>query len=150
MLEASGIGKGTTVNVCELVAEPSGVVTETAPVVPFPVRAVICVAVFEIIDVTGVPPIVTDVAPDNTNPLIVISDPSHPEVGVKSVIKGVVGGQEAVKVYAPYPPATELDTRILYFTPAVAEKVTEDAFEQLSSLPATHDNAEQVPENTLR
>ena len=44
-------------------AAPNAVITATVPLVPFPIVAIICVAVFEVI-VAAVPPIVIDVAPN--------------------------------------------------------------------------------------
>ena len=82
-------GQGLTVNVAALVVVPiPTIVMETVPVVPDPITATICVPVFDVIDVTGVPPIVifAAVAPVKSVPFIVIEDPTQPLAAPKLVI----------------------------------------------------------------
>lgn len=67
---------------------PPGVVTETAPVVPLPITAVIVVTFTTVKDVDGVPPKLTAVAPVKLVPVIVIMDPVPPVTGVKELIEG--------------------------------------------------------------
>ena len=73
-----------------LLAVPFELITEITPEVPLPTTAVICVAVFEVMEETGVPPIVTEVAPDKLVPLIVIEEPAQPLAVPKLVIAGAV------------------------------------------------------------
>jgi hypothetical protein len=67
---------------------PPEVVTDTVPVEPDPIVAIICVAVFVVIAETAVPPIVTLVAPERLVPLIVMEEPTHPFVAPNELITG--------------------------------------------------------------
>lgn len=80
--------------VSALVAVPAPVVTETVPVVPEPITAIKTVPVFEVIELTAVPPIVTlaAVAPVRFVPFIVIELPAQPLIVLRLVI---VGGAKA-------------------------------------------------------
>jgi len=93
-----GVGGESNVKFEPLVAVPPVRDTETAPVVPPPVTATICVAFTEVIDATAVPPIVTlaAVAPVKFVPLIVIVAPGQPFEGEKELM---VGGGGGVKLY---------------------------------------------------
>ena len=64
-------------------AVPFELVTATTPVPELPTTATICVAVLEVMDATGTPPIVTAVAPAKLTPLIVIVEPGQPLDGEK-------------------------------------------------------------------
>jgi hypothetical protein len=78
------------VKLLELVPVPYEVVTETVPVVPDPTTTVIEAPLFEVIDVTAVPPILTlaAVAPVRLVPLMVNVDPTQPLEGLIEVIVG--------------------------------------------------------------
>ncbi len=90
-------GLVNTVKGVELVTVPPVVVTVTAPVMPFPITATNVVPLFEEIELTANPPILTfaAVAPVRFVPFIVMLLPSHPDVAPKLVI---VGGGTTVKV----------------------------------------------------
>ncbi|OAZ03530.1 hypothetical protein FLB_23190 [Flavobacterium succinicans] len=87
------VGAGFTVKTLALVAVPLALVTVTNPVVPDPTTATICVEEIEVIEATGVPPILTfaAVAPVNLVPFIVIVDPIQPFVELKLVMVGGTG-----------------------------------------------------------
>jgi hypothetical protein len=91
-------GKGFTVKVPILVAVPPAVVTLTVPVVPTPITATSVVPLFEVIEETGVPPILrlAAVAPIKFVPVIVIFEPTHPLEGLMLVIVG--GGGEKTHI----------------------------------------------------
>ena len=69
---------------------PPGVVTDTVPEVPLPNTTIICVPLFEVIELTGVPPTVTlaAVAPVKFVPLIVSDVPAQPDNEPKLLIVG--------------------------------------------------------------
>jgi hypothetical protein len=85
-LKSVMVGAGAKVNPV-LVAVPPAVVTETVPLAPLPIVAVICVLVLETI-VTAVPPNVTAVAPVRFVPVIVTVLPCPAMVGANDVIAG--------------------------------------------------------------
>jgi len=68
---------------------PTGVVTLTAPVVPVPTTAVICVAELTVKLVAAVPPKLTALALVKPVPVIVTEVPVPAVVGVNEVIVGV-------------------------------------------------------------
>jgi hypothetical protein len=81
---------------------PPGVVTLTAPVVPVPTTAVICVAELTVKLVAAVPPKLTALALVKPVPVIVTEVPVPPVVGVNEVIVGAAA--EYVKpVRVPVP-----------------------------------------------
>ena len=88
---AATVGDALTVKVDELVPVPHPLLTLTVPVVPLPITATRVVPLFEVIEVTGVPPICTlaAVAPSRLVPVIVIVVvPAQPLLGVNEVIVG--------------------------------------------------------------
>ena len=78
-----------TVKFDALEVVPFELVTATTPVPELPTTAVICVAVFVVMDATGTPPIVTAVAPDKLTPLIVMVEPGQPLEGEMLVMLNV-------------------------------------------------------------
>jgi hypothetical protein len=71
-------------------AEPVGVPTNTLPVAPVPIVAVITASETTVKDAAGEPPKVTDVAPDRLAPLMVIKVPAAAVLGEKE--ERVTGG----------------------------------------------------------
>ena len=65
------IGEGLTVTICVPVIVAPFLTTETNPVVPFPAKPSICVGDTTVNAVTGVPPMLTEVAPVKLVPVIV-------------------------------------------------------------------------------
>ena len=86
-------GNALTVKVFVLVAVPALFVTDTVPVVPEPITAIRTVPELDVIEETGVPPMVTPeaVTPDRLVPLIVIEVPTQPLSEPKLVIVGNAG-----------------------------------------------------------
>ena len=103
-------------------AAPNAVTTATVPLVPFPIVAIICVAVFEVI-VAAVPPIVTDVAPNKLLPFIVIELPTQPtelevvNVGHKTVTRPSAPDPELAPPSPRPPPPPPGTTPFNPFTP---------------------------------
>jgi hypothetical protein len=88
---------------------PFGVVTVTGPVLrPVPATTTSCVAVDEVTDLTGTPPIVMLVKPVKFVPLIVTVVPELPLVGVKLVIVGAFTGATKVNPDTSVPVPAEV------------------------------------------
>jgi len=89
-----------TVKLAALVADPLGVVTETAPdFVPPGTVAVTCVSLTTV-NAAALPLNATDVVAPRFVPLIVTSVPTGPLVGVKPVMVGAAAGGDASTVNA--------------------------------------------------
>ncbi len=66
------------------------VATRTSPVEPEPTTAVICVEETTVNELAAVPPKLTCVIPERFVPVIVITSPEVPVVGLKEVMLGAV------------------------------------------------------------
>ena len=90
----AGTAGESNVKFVALLPVPPVRVTETAPVLPPPVTATICVAVIDVIEDTATPPICTlaAVAPVKPVPSMVMVAPGQPEDGLNEVTVGAGGG----------------------------------------------------------
>ena len=71
----------------------TGVVTDTFPEAPEATIAVMLVAEFIVNELASTSPKLTAVAPVKLTPVTFIAEPTPPEVGIKLLIIGVLGGK---------------------------------------------------------
>ena len=81
------VGKGIKVKPLRL-AVPPGVITETFPLFPFPTIAFILEALVTVNEEAATPPNITELAPVNSEPVIVTVVPAGAAAGLKEVITG--------------------------------------------------------------
>jgi hypothetical protein len=147
VIVGSGIGKVVTVKSAELVAVPSGVVTDILPVVaPAGTVAFTDVAVISVIvlTATAVPLNLIEVIPPKFVPLIVTTVPTIPLAGVKELKVGDVGALTIKLVILVAVPSD--DVAVIFPVVAPTGTVT---FNDVSVRPVTEFIATAVPLNFI-
>jgi hypothetical protein len=103
-------------------AEPPALLTNTSPLAPLATTAVMVLALTKLNDVTSTAPMLTELIPEKSLPLIVIVWPVVPEVGVKLLITGAGGIKlKPAKLLVPPGVVTETDPEEPF--PTTAEMV---------------------------
>ena len=107
----SAEGSGLMINAEAEMAKPEGVLTRTEPLPPLPAVAVICVAEFTVKELTGVPPMLTAVAPVKLAPVMVSTALSgQPDVGEKEKMAGAAADKKVKPALLPVPAGLVTDT----------------------------------------
>ena len=108
---SSAEGSTFMVKAAAEMAIPEDVLTSTGPLLPLPAVAVICVAEFTVKELTGVPPMLTAVAPVKLAPVMVSTAlPGQPDVGEKDKMAGAAADKKVKPALLPVPAGLVTDT----------------------------------------